>query len=440
MKTAVPLVLAFCVVLAAPAGAHAETIRQPVVYGDDDRVEVSDHPDELVRTLAESSVVTLVAKPMFDTTDTSDVGFHATTLGNAQNLCDDERFVDQPTPGFCSGTLIAPDLVLTAGHCFASGQASCEQTLVVFGLQWDDELAPITIDQVFACRNVVVHEHRSVGRAGDYTIFQLDRPADDFAPAQVVAEIPRLSEGESFVLIGSPSGLPMKIDDGGRVRDPRTQQGDYLEGTPDTFGGNSGSGVFLPDTLSLFGMLIQGETDYAADGACNRVNRCSESGCGGEKIHYARTAIDDFCDHGTDEVLCGTGSTCGDGFCAWDETPTDCDEDCRANTCGDGICTLTEWSDCDEDCRVTAPAEWTCDLSYYATLDGCDCECGAYDPDCALGQETLRCDFLQTCNDEGKCVDDPNALCECSRSPGRSFAGVFGVGVALLCLVVLRRR
>jgi hypothetical protein len=31
----------------------------------------------------------------------------------------------------------------------------------------------------------------------------------------------------------------------------------------------------------------------------------------------------------------------------------------------------------------TAPEAWTCDNSYYGTDDGCDCGCGALDPDCA---------------------------------------------------------
>merc|ERR1719378_1663157 len=30
----------------------------------------------------------------------------------------------------------------------------------------------------------------------------------------------------------------------------------------------------------------------------------------------------------------------------------------------------------------SAPAGWTCNPEYYDTQDGCDCECGIYDPDC----------------------------------------------------------
>jgi hypothetical protein len=44
------------------------------------------------------------------------------------------------------------------------------------------------------------------------------------------------------MMIGSPSGLPVKVDAGGSVRTP--QQGNYLLATTDSFGGNSGSAVW----------------------------------------------------------------------------------------------------------------------------------------------------------------------------------------------------
>src|SRR5205809_6614203 len=36
------------------------------------------------------------------------------------------------------------------------------------------------------------------------------------------------------------------------------------------------------------------------------------------------------------------------------------------------------------------PSTWTCPSGYYHTLDGCDCNCGAWDPDCdTAGQHLL---------------------------------------------------
>ena len=64
------------------------------------------------------------------------------------------------------------------------------------------------------------------------------------------------------------------------------------------------------------------------------------------------------------------------------------------------------------------PAEWTCDPLFYGTGDGCDCECGAVDPDCHEdmvdtevirgwehpGVPPLNCRRGETCRN-GKCRD-----------------------------------
>ena len=54
----------------------------------------------------------------------------------------------------------------------------------------------------------------------------------------------------------------------------------------------------------------------------------------------------------------------------------------------------------------TFPTDWTCDASFYSTFDGCDCECGAVDPDCDITdppQTLFGCQPGQTC-ENGQCV------------------------------------
>lgn len=53
----------------------------------------------------------------------------------------------------------------------------------------------------------------------------------------------------------------------------------------------------------------------------------------------------------------------------------------------------------------SVPSSWTCSLSYYAMRDGCDCSCGAWDPDCDTAGQTLYCNDGQSstsraCNTE----------------------------------------
>eukprot|EP01114_Cavostelium_apophysatum_P021585 TRINITY_DN7578_c0_g2_i1.p1 TRINITY_DN7578_c0_g2~~TRINITY_DN7578_c0_g2_i1.p1 ORF type:complete len:735 (-),score=109.60 TRINITY_DN7578_c0_g2_i1:129-2333(-) len=71
------------------------------------------------------------------------------------------------------------------------------------------------------------------------------------------------------------------------------------------------------------------------------------------------------------------------------------------------------------------PPEWTCDYQYYDGNDGCDCNCGAYDPDCSdSNAELYGCQQGEYCYTDGTCLHpdwncDPaaygkNEICECN--------------------------
>ena len=54
--------------------------------------------------------------------------------------------------------------------------------------------------------------------------------------------------------------------------------------------------------------------------------------------------------------------------------------------------------------RSAVPATWTCNPLFYGSKDGCDCECGAWDPDCeatTYSQKVFNCD---TTNNQVRCV------------------------------------
>ncbi len=103
-----------------------------------------------------------------------------------------------------------------------------------------------------------------------------------------------------------------------------------------------------------------------------------------------------FCDKGTCINFCGpvsgTNPRCGFGFDCNDEVclyscngPEDCfgaGDCCENNSClPAALCA-----------EGTGPAGWTCAAEYYATGDGCDCECGdAVDPDCGVGGSCTWC-------------------------------------------------
>ncbi len=87
----------------------------------------------------------------------------------------------------------------------------------------------------------------------------------------------------------------------------------------------------------------------------------------------------------------------------------------------------------DVDLDFAVPEGWTCPAPFYASADGCDCECGAPDPDCSVpGEERLYgCgssgppgDDQPTCSAAGLCVAPVNWTCP---------AEVFGDGLTCDC-------
>lgn len=54
-----------------------------------------------------------------------------------------------------------------------------------------------------------------------------------------------------------------------------------------------------------------------------------------------------------------------------------------------------------------APPEWTCQAAIYDGADECDCNCGAYDPDCDTISFVRGCDDIEGsvyfCDDVGVC-------------------------------------
>ncbi|MDY7232277.1 trypsin-like serine peptidase [Hyalangium rubrum] len=283
--------------------------KAPVVYGTDNRTDVYAHADATLRIRAQQSTVALMRPGVLNTSSSSNVTFSAQTLGAYYNLCTTERFRDDLTPAFCSGTLIDDDLVLTAGHCITSA-SDCSNTRFVFNFYRtaSGTMQTVTTADVFSCQSIVARAQGTVnGQNLDYAVVRLDRAAAPrFTPAPVRPGNSAMAAGQPVAVIGSGSGIPYKIDSGGSVRDARAGTLDYFVASTDTFGGNSGSGVYELSDYTVAGILVRGETDYVSNGSCRVVNVCTETGCRGEDITYVRPAINAYCQVAGSMRLCGT--------------------------------------------------------------------------------------------------------------------------------------
>ncbi|UJR81965.1 trypsin-like serine peptidase [Sandaracinus amylolyticus] len=404
--------LALTTLVACAPGPSPSVTSEPVVYGEDGRREAYE-VDATLRALALGSSAAIFDPASLDRRDPSAITPSGRRLQSDEDLCDDQRFLDQPTAASCSGTLIDDDLYLTAGHCVET-EEECRALRFVFDYAYasDGVLETIGEDDVYGCRRLVAHRYQD-SPWRDHSIIQLDRPVVGRTPATLRRGA--VTQGEPLVLIGYPDVIPMKIDASGHVNDPRAAELDRFYASVDAFGGNSGSGVFDAEG-QLVGVLSGGEDDYARRGDCNVVNVVDEACPGGdctghgEYIGYAQNAIDDLCASGWPSArLCGRPATCGDGTCSGTETSETCAADCEAPRCGDDVCDRGESATCAGDCGPIVPDEWTCEVRWYAAYDDCDCACGAPDPDCDDARlRVVNCERGETCV-EGVCTAAPDA-------------------------------
>lgn len=358
LVTALALLLppASVVAEAATARAGAEgtgtrTTAQAVVYDDDGRVE----PFELAGTrweaIALRTAVAIVPWPKLRPVDEGGYAVDAETLERDAGVCPDVRFAGQPALAECTGTLIGDDLVLTAGHCVRS-QADCDAQAFVFGFATPDgESVPnLSEAQVFGCAELVAWEERNAARLTlDHAIVRLDRAATpDFEPAPLRLDDTPLAVGTPLALVGFPDGVPVKVDLGGVVIDARSGARDYFVASVDAFGGNSGGGVFLEDG-TLAGLLVRGLQDYVQTGSCATPRELPASAAG-EEVSALAWPLRALCEAAPEEDLCAELPCAGEGRCATDSA---------------------------------VPAAWSCPIALYDDGAGCDCACGAPDPDCS---------------------------------------------------------
>jgi hypothetical protein len=258
-----------------------EAFEPDVIYGADNRHDLYDTSNHLWLKLADSTVSLFEAKNIELDLKTQWVKLKTKHFGHTNNLCRDEPFYTQPTGAYCSGSLVGPNLVLTAGHCFTD-EIDCFDTRFVFGFDIKKKgVLPKTLpaSEVYSCARLIVHYDSEKG--ADYALVELDRPVLNHSPLEINRDN-NLKIKTPLVVMGHPSGLPTKIADGAKIRSIMNEY--FFKANLDTYVGNSGSAVFNAETGLIEGVLVSGETDFITRNGCQISNRCLEEGCSGEQV------------------------------------------------------------------------------------------------------------------------------------------------------------
>lgn len=291
----------------------------PIVYGEDDRVDLFQAQEPFV-TLGRELAIALMAPEALRSVGEGRYAVEAPTLGVLQSLCAGERFADQTAAASCSGVLVAPGVVATAGHCLgvdAEGQPDCNNNVYVRGYAVLEPAARVIVveEEVYGCAEVL-----ALARSAAESACHVDLALVGLERTPPVEEPPVLRDfsveaDEPVTVIGYPAGLPVKVDSGARVVDPRPSRGDSFTLSSDTFAVSSGSGVF-DRTGALVGVFARGRRDYDTDGDCQRVHREPEPDAAGYEeaapiavVRRLLTAVEQRERRETFELFPG-GSTC----------------------------------------------------------------------------------------------------------------------------------
>jgi hypothetical protein len=248
-----------------------------VIYGNDDRKDFY-QVDANTARLADATAILVLPQELIVSGNA--LRLNTVPFGTSLALCPEEPYYTQPTVGHCSAFLIAPQIVLTAGHCM-SAESSCQSGRFVFGYAMTSATVPniweVAPSEVYSCSKIL---HTVAGNDDDFAVVQLDRPVTHHLPLLYrTAGSPNV--GESLMVMGYPEGLPVKIAGGARIRQITPS---FLQANLDTFGGNSGSAVFSADTGLVEGILVRGDNDFVLQNGCYVSNQCPDTGCRGEDV------------------------------------------------------------------------------------------------------------------------------------------------------------
>lgn len=267
--------------------APAFEIYDKGIYGNDNRKLVEDLDPVLDQKAIRQASAVFAQIPKWRISEETNefISIKTKSLYTGLNFCADQRFIDLPIVSSCSAFLVAPDLILTAGHC-VKDKYECQKNVWV--LDYDNEagfLSPSSSvmfkkDKVYACSQILSWSENS---KLDYALIKLNKKVIDRSPLGL-RRVGKISDDDSLLIIGHPLGLPKIFANGAGVRSNNLSY-TFLSNT-DSFSGNSGSPVINTETNLVEGMLIRGDEDFKMDLdlGCNREVTCQDKECRGETI------------------------------------------------------------------------------------------------------------------------------------------------------------
>ena len=261
-----------------------------VLYGPDNRHHIEDAPAPNFKILSLSTAMMIHEDKVETAFDGVLTKIYTEKLGPSYYLCSEEKYYQDIISGKCSGFLVAPDILVTAGHCI-TGQSSCEHNKWIFDYRNDlildsgeEDSVYVGSNNVYGCSEVINRKY-STETKNDFAIIKLDRPVLDRESLKFRTE-GKIEDDAELVMIGHPLGLSSKISYKANIL--KNDNDFFFKTNLDSFLGNSGSAVFNKKTGIVEGVLVRGELDFDEHEEldCEVVKVCPEDGegCKGEDV------------------------------------------------------------------------------------------------------------------------------------------------------------
>jgi len=237
------------------------------VFGTDDRKEATD-----AKNFQDYVRATAVMVPKSSFVDNRIYGNtlrqRLTRIFGTANFDPNVKFLDQPAIAQCTGFLIAPDILVTAGHCILD-MTTANDYYWVFDYTNDlpynakEKYVTVKRENIFSVTSILAAELDDYNYLNntDYSVLRLNKKSTRrpyrFRTSGTV------SKGTRVFTVGTPTGLPLKLSENSKVID--IEPANWFMSDTDVFPGNSGGPIFDPSGW-LEGILVRTAAQELSDG------------------------------------------------------------------------------------------------------------------------------------------------------------------------------